>query len=84
MTASPIRSCIGCGHRAAQAELFRFVAREGALTAASPGDPGRSAYTCERLQCFERAASRNAFARALRAPLTIDPELIRLYTDRNG
>ena len=84
MTTSPIRSCVGCGRRAAQVELYRFVAREGTLAAASPGDPGRSAYTCMRLQCFERAASRNAFARALRTPVTIDPELVPLYTDRDG
>ena len=35
-------------------ELLRFVAPDGALTPA-PARPGRGAYTCRRLACFERA-----------------------------
>jgi predicted RNA-binding protein YlxR (DUF448 family) len=41
---------------------------------------GRGAYTCRRLQCFERAVSRRAFNRTLRANLRVDPALSRLYT----
>jgi predicted RNA-binding protein YlxR (DUF448 family) len=41
---------------------------------------GRGSYTCPRLQCFERAASRRAFNRILRSNLLIDPDLARLYT----
>jgi predicted RNA-binding protein YlxR (DUF448 family) len=41
---------------------------------------GRGAYTCRRLQCFDCAASRRAFARILRATVHVDPELSRLYT----
>jgi predicted RNA-binding protein YlxR (DUF448 family) len=41
---------------------------------------GRGSYTCRRLQCFERAASRRAFNRILRKNLRIDPDLARLYT----
>jgi predicted RNA-binding protein YlxR (DUF448 family) len=44
-------------------------------------DPGRGAYTCRRLACFERATSKKAFNRTLRQTVTVDPELIRLYTD---
>jgi predicted RNA-binding protein YlxR (DUF448 family) len=51
------------------------------MVAFAPGDSGRGAYTCRRLSCFERAASRNAFNRTLRQTVRIDPELIRLYTD---
>jgi predicted RNA-binding protein YlxR (DUF448 family) len=43
--------------------------------------PGRGAYTCRRLACFERAASKNAFNRTLRATVRLDPDLVRLYTD---
>jgi predicted RNA-binding protein YlxR (DUF448 family) len=46
-----------------------------------PTDPGRGAYTCPRLACFERAASKNAFNRTLRETVRVDPELVRLYTD---
>lgn len=41
---------------------------------------GRGVYTCRRLQCFERAATRRAFNRILRATVRVDPGLSRLYT----
>ena len=77
---TPIRTCAGCGRKAPQAELVRFVARAGAL---APGRalPGRGVYTCRRLSCFERAASRRAFSRVLRQTVSIDPALARLYTE---
>ncbi len=75
----PERTCVGCGRKAPQVELLRFVARGGALL---PGrlEPGRGAYTCRRLACFERAVARRAFARVLRRTVTVDPTLARLYT----
>jgi predicted RNA-binding protein YlxR (DUF448 family) len=58
--------------------LQRFHAERGALV---PGaGAGRGVYTCRRLQCFERAASRRAFNRILRATVHVDPELSALYT----
>jgi predicted RNA-binding protein YlxR (DUF448 family) len=58
--------------------LQRFHAERGELR---PGaGPGRGAYTCRRLQCFERAASRLAFSRILRRTVRVDPDLTRLYT----
>jgi uncharacterized protein len=84
MTHEPTRTCAGCGRRGPKRELRRFVARGGALTA-SATDEGRGVYTCRRLACFERAASRRAFNRTLRASVTVDPSLARLYTEaRNG
>jgi predicted RNA-binding protein YlxR (DUF448 family) len=80
---APIRTCAGCGRKAPQAELVRFVARDGALLHAPKG-PGRGAYTCRRLACFERAAARRAFNRTLRQTVWVDPELARLYTDAHG
>ena len=76
---SPERTCVGCGRRAPQAELLRFTAQAGVLV---PGrlNPGRGAYTCRRLACFERAVGRRAFARVLRQTVAVDPELARLYT----
>jgi predicted RNA-binding protein YlxR (DUF448 family) len=75
----PIRTCAGCGRKAPQRELLRFVAREGTL-AHEPHGSGRGVYTCRRLACFERAAERRAFARTLRQTVRVDPELARLYT----
>jgi predicted RNA-binding protein YlxR (DUF448 family) len=63
--------------------LLRFVAREGTLTPGAKA-PGRGVYTCRRLACFERAASRGAFNRVLRRSVRVDPALARLYTDANG
>jgi predicted RNA-binding protein YlxR (DUF448 family) len=75
----PTRSCIGCGRKAPQSELLRFVAKDGHLV---PGakEPGRGAYTCRRLACFERATARRAFNRTLRQNVRVDLKLASLYT----
>jgi uncharacterized protein len=79
VTAAPIRSCVGCGRKAPQSELVRFVAENGRLVPGG-GKPGRGAYTCRRLRCFERAAARRAFNRTLRRTVRVEPELTALYT----
>jgi predicted RNA-binding protein YlxR (DUF448 family) len=76
---NPVRTCAGCGRKASQAELLRFVVLDGALTHAAQGQ-GRGVYTCRRLACFERARERRAFNRTLRRNVQVDPELARLYT----
>jgi uncharacterized protein len=81
--AAPFRTCAGCGRKARQAELLRFVVRDGTLTH-SPKGPGRGVYTCRRLTCFERALERRAFNRTLRQTVQVDPKLARLYTDADG
>jgi len=75
----PTRSCVGCGRKAPQSELLRFVAQNGLLTPGA-GKPGRGAYTCHRLSCFERAVSRRAFNRTLKGNVRVEPELASLYT----
>jgi uncharacterized protein len=75
----PIRSCIGCGQKAPQGQLLRFAAVDGQLVPGA-GMPGRGAYTCRRLACFERAVSRRAFNRTLRKTVRIGQELASLYT----
>jgi len=84
VTHVPIRTCAGCGRRAAKRELVRFTARGGELQPAERSDTGRSVYTCRRLACFERAAARRAFARTLRTSVRVDPALARLYTETHG
>ena len=59
-------ACAGCGRRAPQRELLRFAARDGVLVAGRH-EPGRGAYTCRSLACFERAVERGEFARVLQA-----------------
>jgi len=75
----PTRSCVGCGRKAPQRELLRFVARDGRLVAGL-GEAGRGAYTCPRLSCFERAVSRRAFNRTLKRNVLVEQELSGLYT----
>jgi uncharacterized protein len=75
----PIRSCIGCGRKAPQDELLRFVAKDGVLVAGA-GQPGRGAYTCRRLSCFERAVARRGFNRTLKRNVRVEQELASLYT----
>ncbi len=76
----PIRTCAGCGRKAPQRELMRFTAVDGELVHDPPGHaPGRGAYTCPRRACFERAASRRAFARTLRRTVRISDGLMKLY-----
>jgi predicted RNA-binding protein YlxR (DUF448 family) len=76
----PIRTCAGCGRKAAKHRLVRFVAPNGVLTRSEKGT-GRGVYTCTRLSCFERAAARRAFNRTLRRSVRVEPELARIYTD---
>lgn len=75
----PIRSCVGCGRRAPQTQLLRFVADDGRLVP-GPNKTGRGAYTCRRLACFERAVSRRAFNRTLRQTVQVEQKLTSLYT----
>jgi predicted RNA-binding protein YlxR (DUF448 family) len=79
LTAGPQRTCAGCGRKAPQAELVRFAAVDGVLTCGR-SLPGRGVYTCRRLSCFERAATRRSFARVLRQTVRVEPSLARLYT----
>ncbi len=80
---APVRTCAGCGRKAPQSELVRFIARDGVLQA-SPKGLGRGVYTCSRLACFERARASRAFNRTLKTTVRVDPELGRLYTDADG
>jgi uncharacterized protein len=69
---TPERTCAGCGRKRPQTELVRFAAQDGRLVAGRTL-AGRGVYTCPRLACFERAASRRAFSRVLRQNVAIDP-----------
>jgi predicted RNA-binding protein YlxR (DUF448 family) len=72
----PVRTCVGCGRKAPQRELVRFVAPNGRLILdETRRAPGRGAYTCARPSCFERATANRAFARTLRRTVTIPTEL---------
>jgi predicted RNA-binding protein YlxR (DUF448 family) len=73
---------VGCGRKAPQGDLVRFGSVEGRLTVGR-GVPGRGAYTCRRLPCFERAVAARGFNRVLRRTVLVEPELARHYTDNS-
>ena len=73
---TPIRTCVGCGRKAPQRDLVRFVARQGALVRDPSGQAtGRGAYTCPRLVCFERAEARRGFSRVLKTIVRVSSDL---------
>ena len=63
----PVRLCVGCGTRAPQAALLRFVsAPDGTLALVTHGvPPGRSAYLHRQTGCWERFASRGGRLRSV-------------------
>ena len=79
----PQRSCLGCREVRDKKDLLRFVlAPDRTLVPDLQMKlPGRGAYTCRELACFERASGSGGFARVLRTPVRIDPSLSRLYTE---
>ena len=76
----PTRTCVGCGARAPQRALVRFAAVGGSLRAGRTL-PGRGAYTCRSQSCFEAAARRRAFARALRTSVDLRAGADADYTE---
>ena len=80
VTRGPIRTCAGCGRKAPQAELLRFVARDGALDALAAGPGPRRLHV--PAPGLLRARARNGTPSTERCETTVrvDPELARLYT----
>jgi uncharacterized protein len=78
--AAPIRTCIGCGERAAKSDLVRVVAAGGEIRPdAAARQPGRGAYLHPSLACLERAQRRKAFPRALRLPASWPADKVAEY-----
>ncbi len=75
----PVRTCVMCGTKSAKRDLVRVVLTpEGECIVDETGKrPGRGAYLCHRPDCWERAASTNRLARALRGEVRAsDTELL--------
>ena len=78
--AAPIRTCIGCGERAAKPDLVRVVAAGDELVPDEAMQlPGRGAYLHRSLACLERAQRRKAFSRALRLPALLPAPKVAEY-----
>lgn len=78
-----IRTCVGCGARAAKSDLLRIVAVDDEVVVdAAARRPGRGAYLHPSQDCVERARRRRSIPRALRVtgPLA-DGELVRYLAE---
>jgi predicted RNA-binding protein YlxR (DUF448 family) len=75
----PVRTCVGCRRRDAQARLLRVAAAGGrAVADRRRRVAGRGVYVHYRTECVERAA-RGGIARGLRCAVTAeDVEALRL------
>ena len=62
----PIRTCVGCGARAPQGALVRFVASPGLRLDRSRRAPGRGAYLHASPDCWRTFARRRGPVRSLR------------------
>jgi uncharacterized protein len=78
--AAPIRRCVGCGERAAKAELIRLVVT-GDEIVPDIGQrlAGRGAYLHPSLACLDAALRRKAFPRALRLPTALPAGKVAEY-----
>ncbi len=63
----PVRTCIGCGRKAAQPDLVRLKAEAGSVVVDRARSGGRGAWLHPAAECLDRAIQRRSFARALRA-----------------
>jgi len=77
---APVRTCVGCGQRAAKPDLVRVVAAgDEIIPDVAARLPGRGAYLHPSLACLERAQRRKAFPRALRRPASWSADKVAEY-----
>jgi uncharacterized protein len=64
---SPVRTCVGCGARAPQPTLTRFISRDGELVLdAGRRQAGRGAYLHDATSCWSAFVQRRGAVRSLR------------------
>ncbi len=81
MSATPVRTCVGCRRRATKNDLLRVIARDLGSGLEVVPDPagravGRGAYLHPDAGCLDQAVRRRAFTRALR--VRVGPDVTRL------
>ena len=65
---APVRTCVGCGARAGQAELARLTLEGERVVVDRARRGGRGAWIHASPACLARALKRRAIGRALRRP----------------
>jgi predicted RNA-binding protein YlxR (DUF448 family) len=70
-----MRTCVACRKTAPRAEMIRFHrAADGVSLDISKSAPGRGAWTCSALGCFEKALNKGGLARNLRTGINKEDE----------
>ncbi|WP_253889748.1 YlxR family protein [Actinokineospora diospyrosa] len=81
--ATPVRTCVGCRARVAEAQLLRVVHADGALVPDPRRRmPGRGAWVHPDPGCLAKAEKRRAFPRALRVQEALDVAGLRSEIER--
>ncbi len=81
----PIRTCVGCGGKAAQRALVRLKAEAGRVVFDRARTGGRGAWLHPDPACLEGALKRRAFPRVLRAEgLQADGGALRVELTENA
>ena len=70
----PLRQCLGCREMKPKSELIRAVkSPEGIISLDFSGKkPGRGAYLCNDISCFNRVVKTNALKRAFKMQISDD------------
>jgi predicted RNA-binding protein YlxR (DUF448 family) len=70
----PQRTCVGCGETRSKRELTRIVRMPDGTVDIDPTGkkPGRGAYLCKQVRCWQQALAKGAISRALGVVLPDD------------
>lgn len=70
----PLRMCLGCQEMKAKRELIRVVKNnENLISLDDKGKkPGRGAYICKKIECFEKAKKAKRFEKAFECKVEDD------------
>ncbi len=75
----PVRTCVGCGTKAAQRELARLRIEGERVVIDRNRSGGRGAWMHASVECLDRAIRRRAFARAFRGKAaSVDAAALRV------
>ncbi len=81
----PVRTCVGCGRKAAQPGLVRLKAEAGSVVVDRARTGGRGAWLHPAAECLDRAIRRRSFPRALRAEaVRVDGGALRVELTGNA
>ncbi|MBM3958902.1 MAG: YlxR family protein [SAR202 cluster bacterium] len=69
---APERSCVACHRKGPKSDFVRVVRTpEGAVAIDPPRSvPGRGAYVCRQLSCWQAAIEKGRLAHSLKGPVT--------------